>query len=244
MIYGTQEEIDNSIKTGLTLPETKIIANPVSYSDFELLCSAEKYADRQNLAKLFNEESLEENLVLTFFSRINYKKGLWDLCLSFLECLKKHNNIKLLIIGLRDDNDLELKIKDEIIPISSNNVVMRSDISGIQAKYLLASSDLFVLPSYQEGFSTAVVEAMSLQVPVLLSRNCNMSFLETLNAGIITDVDAKAISNGIDKFVGLSAVQRKGLADEAFDWITKNASPSTVAFKLDELYNQKVKITS
>lgn len=54
---------------------------------------------------------------------------------------------------------------------------------------LLAISDIFLLPSFLELHSIAVLEAMSMQVPVVISRDvgCNNEFVKSWENGILLD---------------------------------------------------------
>lgn len=71
---------------------------------------------------------------------------------------------RLLVIGRDDGIGADLKRQTAALDISANILWLgeRSDVGA-----LLAASDIFVLPSHQEGFSNALLELMAARVPAI-----------------------------------------------------------------------------
>ena len=113
----------------------------------------------------------DNNFVLLFLSLICYKKGLGLLIPAVKRISADYPDIKLVIAG-SDLNGYEKKVRDWIRRHKlEDRVIMTGFLSG-QDKYdAFAGSDCFVLPSMNENFGIAVVEALSVGLPVLISRN-------------------------------------------------------------------------
>lgn len=95
--------------------------------------------------------------VLGFVGRLSYEKNLITLLYSFADALKIDASLKLLLVG---DGPLEYELRNKASELHiEDNVIFcgfRSDISDI-----LSSIDIFVLPSFIEGTSNALLQAMS-----------------------------------------------------------------------------------
>ena len=61
----------------------------------------------------------------------------------------------------------------------------------------LDAADCFVLPSYSEGLSMALLEAMGVGVPVIATRACNMPEITTADTGWEIDATADALSEAL-----------------------------------------------
>jgi glycosyltransferase involved in cell wall biosynthesis len=113
----------------------------------------------------------DDDFVLLFLSLICYKKGLGLLIPAVKRISVDYPNVKLVIAG-SDLNGYEKKVRYWIRRYKlENRVIMTGFLSG-QDKYdAFAGSDCFILPSMNENFGIAVVEALSVGLPVLISRN-------------------------------------------------------------------------
>jgi len=126
----------------------------------------------------------EGNFVFLFLSRINKKKGLDILVPAFNKLLFNYPNIKLIIAGPIGDFSEELV---NIISGNSNVLLLPSCIEWSKS-YLFKKSDVFVLPSYSEGFSIAALEAISYGKPSVFSNFIGFSDdILKFNAGLISD---------------------------------------------------------
>ena len=66
----------------------------------------------------------------------------------------------------------------------------------------LVDCDCFCLPSRQEGFSLAVTEAMACRSPVVISTSCHFPEVREAGAGVITDLNATDIADGLMTVLG------------------------------------------
>ena len=85
-----------------------------------------------------------------------------------------------------------------------------------QLGILIKNSQGLILPSLYEGFGIPVVQAMSLGVPVLVSRNSSLpEIVGDCGLYIEPPFDVPAIRDGLKKLLALSAGQRQVLSQKA-----------------------------
>lgn len=108
----------------------------------------------------------QDAIVYIFIGRITKDKGINELFEAAKELMAKKNDAYLLLVGNMEKSesvnaDLYQWSKEEprIIYCGYTNEV---------EKYL-AASDVYLLPSYREGFGTAVIEAEAMGVPVIVT---------------------------------------------------------------------------
>lgn len=142
------------------------------------------------------------DFVIGFCGRLVKDKGIVELVEAF-NILTKNNpkkHIKLLIIGKRESWDSIPKFVVDLLE-NSQDIVFSGYVphDEIQKYYLLMN--VFVLPSYREGFPTVVLEASSMCLPVIVSKatGCVDSIVENVT-GLYTDISPQGISKTIERF--------------------------------------------
>jgi glycosyltransferase involved in cell wall biosynthesis len=110
---------------------------------------------------------------LLFLSRIHAKKGLDLLVPAWGKLTKEFPDWELLIVG-PDEGGYQVTVEKMIAESGcSETCWIHSAVSGAEKHGLLCTADLFVLPSYSEGFPMAVLEAAAHRVPVVQTDECN-----------------------------------------------------------------------
>ncbi len=118
---------------------------------------------------------------LLFVSRLHPKKGL-DLLLPAWAALGSLARSWELVIAGPDEGGYAAFVDRTIQQLGLQDSVRRVGKVSHETKVkLLKSADLFVLPSYSEGFTSAILEAMATARPVVATDACN--FPELFQAG-------------------------------------------------------------
>jgi glycosyltransferase involved in cell wall biosynthesis len=89
----------------------------------------------------------------------------------------------------------------------------------------LSAARTFVLPSYSEGFSMAVLEALGVGLPVIVSKFCYFPEVEQYRCGWTIDAEAAPLENALRECLSVSAAERDQMAlrsrrliAERFSW--------------------------
>lgn len=162
------------------------------------------------------ELSAMDRRSILFLGRIHPKKGLDLLIRAFAKIHHKYPEFDLSIVG-PDDLDLVPKLKKLASDLSvSSRIHWSGMLTGVKKNEAYRRADFFVLPSHQENFGIAVVEAMTFSVPVLITNKVNIwREVESSGAGIWTTDDEDGLRHGLETMCSLSETDRAVMADNA-----------------------------
>lgn len=104
---------------------------------------------------------LKERLVICSVGRLSRDKGSFELLEAFSRLANEREDIALLMVG-----DTEGNIPKHLIPITKHERVIFTGFTHDVNKYM-AASDVLAHPSYREGFSMVIQEAMAMQLAVI-----------------------------------------------------------------------------
>ena len=154
-----------------------------------------KMPEKSSIEKRFPQ--LKDKKVILFMGRIHPKKGLDILAKSFGVIAGKNQDVCLLVAGTGDVkyiNKVRMMFENEGV---SDKVVFTGMLTGDEKAAALAAADIFVLPSYSEGFSIAILEAMICGLPVIITHQCNFPEIEKTKAGIIINPNPEQLTEAI-----------------------------------------------
>lgn len=140
--------------------------------------------------------------IILFLSRIDYKKGL-DILIKCLSKLTSENKSILLLIAGEGEKTYVGYIKNIIKNLGiDNHIKFLGHIKGRNKYELMQISDLFVLPSLNENFGIAVVEALQNKLPVVISKEVYIhEEIINHNAGYLCSRDPEQLSNLINSLL-------------------------------------------
>jgi glycosyltransferase involved in cell wall biosynthesis len=141
----------------------------------------------------------ENDIVIGYTGRLVKDKGIEELIEAWVMVKKKYHNAKLLLIGPFEKRDaLNTRCSDFIK--NEESIIWTGQVSDTFNYYYLM--DVFILPSYREGFPTVVLEASAMKLPVITSRStgCIDSIIEN-QTGIFTEISPDAIFNSIAYYI-------------------------------------------
>lgn len=160
---------------------------------------------------------LQGKRFLLFLSRIHPKKGCELLIRGFAQ-ISKHipTDIQLAIAGPGPAGFVgELKRLAHNLGIADRTQwlgMLKADIKW----GALRSAEAFILPSHQENFGIAVVEAMACSTPVLISDKVNIwQEIEASGGGFVEPDTASGAQNLLRRFYALTAEERMKMGTAA-----------------------------
>jgi glycosyltransferase involved in cell wall biosynthesis len=138
--------------------------------------------------------------VLGFVGRVVKDKGMHELACAWCSLRNKYPYLHLLIVGPMESEDPLLEEDDALIRSDP-----RIHFTGYQkdsAPYF-AAMDLFVMPSYREGFGLTNIEAAAMQLPVVstLIPGCIDSVMDGFTGTLVPARNAPALIAAIEFYL-------------------------------------------
>ncbi|MBD5192960.1 MAG: glycosyltransferase family 4 protein [Bacteroidales bacterium] len=168
--------------------------------------------------------------VIGYSGRLVKDKGIIELVQAF-DSLKDAKNCKLLLVGMFEERDaLPEDIKQRIL--NDKRIIYTGFING-GMEYYYSLMDLYVLPSYREGFPTGVLEAQAMEKPVVTTRvtGCCDSIVDNIT-GLFSDNDAIDLASKIDDIRLNNRIDgKKGRA-----WVVDNFDSRLIWKEIEKLY--------
>jgi glycosyltransferase involved in cell wall biosynthesis len=179
---------------------------------------------------------------LLFLSRLHEKKGADLLIRAYLRLRVTHpeQTLPALVMagpGLDTEYGRELQRLAASQPASLGNgksdIYFPGMLSGYAKWGALYGCQAFVLPSHQENFGIAVVEAMACGRPVLITRQVNI-WRECEPGGLVAQDTEPGAYDLLTRWLALSPLQQQALGDAAHAAYRANFEVDEAARRLKE----------
>lgn len=208
--------------------------SPDSYGNYHLaisegLCPAGKISvvgegsasgidlDRFNPARLKNKRiELRSNLnipvdslVIGFVGRLCGDKGINELVLVFRDLVQENEKLYLLLVGPMDNEiqEFENMVQQEL---EHNRNILRVGYQDKPEEFF-AAMDIFVLPSYREGFGSVNIEASAMSLPVISSDipGSRSSVLDNETGLLIPVKSAKKLKEALEILIADEGLRKR-----------------------------------
>ncbi len=153
-------------------------------------------------------------MVLLFFGRVHVKKGLDLLAEAMGRLAPAHPELHLLVAG--HDDGAWAPLRDRMSELGlAERVTYVGHVSGERARQVWAAADLFVLPSYSEGFSMAVLEALACRLPSLITTACHFPEAAEAGGAVVVAPEPTAVTEGLRNLLERTTEERSRLGAAA-----------------------------
>jgi len=143
-----------------------------------------------------------------FMGRLHILKGTDLLVSAFAAVSSQFPNVDLVIAGSDFGQRSSMEVKVAQLGIKSR-VHFIGMTGGAAKSWLLKQADVFVLPSLEEGFSIAILEAMSMASPVIMTHECHFPEAEAADAAIVVDVSSNALAKALEKMLSDTSLRER-----------------------------------
>jgi glycosyltransferase involved in cell wall biosynthesis len=154
---------------------------------------------------------------LLFLGRLHEKKGCEELIQAFVSnrnSSRADQSLGLVMAGPCADPAYEMHLKRLATPGSA--FTFTGMLSGSLKWGAFSAADAFILPSHQENFGIAVVEALAAGTPVLISNKVNIwREIVAAEVGYVENDDHAGTARLIERWIGTAPDVRAAMKEKA-----------------------------
>lgn len=173
---------------------------------------------QQAAAELIQRYQLQDKKVFCFVGRLNVDKGLKELCQAFAAL--DQTKTALLIVGGLDDEK----------PIDAETLQCIKQLPGIvwlgfqaDVRPALSAADVFVLPSYREGFPNVLLQAGAMAKPSVVTNvsGSNEIVQQDVNGWIVPVKDVQALQTQMAGISQINNAELRQKGQNALQFVTE-----------------------
>ena len=189
--------------------------------------------DLQKLSRMKSKWRIaDDDWVIGYSGRLVRDKGIIELVRAFRDVKKANAHYKLLLVGMFEVRDA---LPDDVQQdIKNDTQIVWTDFQNSDMEYFYAMMNVYVLASYREGFPTGILEAQSMQVPVITTRatGCCDSIQEGIT-GLFVEHDVAQLADAIRS---IHDARSSVDGQKAREWVRKNFENHIVWNEIEKLY--------
>lgn len=158
---------------------------------------------------LQDELGLTGSQVLVFVGSLNASKGVTFILDAMAEIIDRYPDVRLVVVG---DGPLEKELKEKSARLSlGEHVIFYGRVSYLDVPKFLAAANIFLSPSLDEGMPRSVLEAMAMELPVVVTNvGGNPEIVEHGRTGFLVEPrDFHAIAKSVVELLSDSAISRR-----------------------------------
>lgn len=187
------------------------------------------------------EKFIQNKRVFLFMSRLHKAKGIEILIDAFCEFNKKNKNFILIIAGDEKSAYMEFLIKKIQNLNLTNSVFLVGYLDNNDKMYAYKTSDVFILPSFNEGMSLSVFEAYFYKKPTITTTQTPFSFIEKDNIGWICNPKVDELFLKLMSVAKLDNQVLQDMGNRGYEVFKDKFSLENTIIKLQKIYYESIK---
>ena len=187
------------------------------------------------LPKLKNDK-----FIFLFIGRLVKIKGIVELVAAVENIIKQNKNFELWIVGplwLQNTGKLTISA-DDIKLWQQNGIIYKGETKDVRP--FIAQCDCFVLPSYREGLSNSLLEAASMEKPIITTNvtGCRDVVVDGLNGFLCEAENIASLEHALIKMLATTEEDRNEMGRQGRIKVQKEYEKSIVVNKYIEQINK------
>jgi len=222
----SSREIQNFDRYHINTPKF-LVSNGIDTEDFDKLPSPEIFYSTFPQTK-------HKTLIL-FLARIDPKKGLDLLAPAFAEVKQQFSEAHLVIAG-PDSIGFRPTVEKYFTQVGCQDAITFTGMLSGELKYsALAAAQVYVAPSYSEGFSMSVLEGMASALPCVITTGCNFPEAGAANAAHVVTISSETIAQALIQCLS-DPIASQQMGQRARQLVFSDYTWNSIAKKMIEVY--------
>ncbi|GIT99334.1 glycosyltransferase [Sulfurovum sp. TSL1] len=224
----TKQEAKDIVDYGIQNIPIAIIPNGIDFEE-------KLYIDKKKKEELL-VLSRGRRVILSL-SRLDPSKGIDLLIEAFYRLNNKNCDYVLFIAGegnIMYTNSLLEKVKQFNL---QDKVFFLGDVREKVKNTVYDVADIFVLPSFNEGFGLTVLEAFRQKIPVITTNTTPFDQVEKLGCGWYISPNVSALEEALEQSAEMSKEKLEVMGEKGHEWSKSNFSMEVVNKKYELLYH-------
>jgi len=226
---------DYAIEDKVFQPSKCVVINKGSSNGINLKKYDINSIDKVLKGKLKERLNINNEFVFGFLGRLRDDKGIEMLFEAYKKIYELYPNTRLLVVGNWDIPHVKNKA---LIPEMQNHKGVILPGRTNEVALYMSVMDVFVMPTWREGFGNVFLEAAALQIPVIGSNvtGSKSAVCENFNGLLVDPHSVDDIYLAMKKLYEDSAL-RECFVKNSSAWV-QNFKPEIIWNGMDELYNK------
>jgi len=223
-----RQEAESMRAYGLKNP-IAVVPNGISLESYANLPSRDCFSERFPQCK-------NRPLVL-YMGRITQLKGISPLLDAWRRLENRRRGGWMLVVAGPNQEGFadEMKAKSTALGLD-RDVLFPGPLYGEAKREALAAANIFVLPSFTEGFAMSLLEAMACRLPLVITRQCNLDEVGTLGAGWVGEPEDKSLSEMLAAAASLGNAARRRIGNQGYSLVSRKYTWQRVSEQMLQVY--------
>ncbi len=169
-----------------------------------------------------------DSSVIGYVGRLSVDKGIVELLQAWEVIRTQQQNARLLVIGpVDDENPISQSVLDAFR--DDTRVTMTDFVDHAELPQYYALMQVFVLPTYREGFPLCLLEASAMGIPIVATRvpGCVDAVRHGVTGTLVPVRDSRAIADAVEVYLqNPDLAKTHGRAGR--NWVVRNFRPERI----------------
>ncbi|MCX5816433.1 MAG: glycosyltransferase family 4 protein [Proteobacteria bacterium] len=188
-----------------------------------------------------NQLVKKDGVVFLMASRMLYDKGVIEFVEAARLVKQKHFDARFVLLGACDNSNSSC-IPESLIKSWHEEGIINYFRETDDVRPFMNSSDVVVLPSYREGLSKVLLEAMALEKPIITTdvAGCRETTENGKNGFLVPVRDVKGLADAIMKMIEIGESERKKMGQSSREKVKNEFDEKIVIKYYQELIEKTI----